>query len=141
MSSTNSFQENSSAVYSFSSNQSSTFFEDQDSSMFGSAKIFTTDITVNSSYGNTFIHIGFLVLLLLIVFLVIRQCRAAFKQRSQGYTGLDNNYEQLYNIFLLLLQTEGCCRIPPAASQARQVGGILGENRFVFGINNLLFAS
>ena len=106
MSSTTSFQENSSAVYSFSSNQSSTFFEDQDSSMFGSAKIFTTDITVNSSYGNTFIHIGFLVLILLTVFLVIRQCRAAFKQRSQGYTGLDNNYEQLYNILVFCRQRD-----------------------------------
>ena len=84
MSSKNSFQEYSSAVYSYSLNQSSTLSEDQDSSLFGSAKIFPTDKTLNSSYGNTFIHIGFLVLLLLIVFMVIKQCRAAFKQRSQG---------------------------------------------------------
>ena len=84
MSSKNSFQEYSSAVHSFSSTESSTLSENQDSTLFGSAKIFPTDKTLNSSYGNTFIHIGFLVLLLLIVFLVIKQCRAAFKQRSQG---------------------------------------------------------
>ena len=98
LSSINSIQENSS----LSSNQSSTLTEDPQSSLLGSVKTFSslpTEETLQTDYGNIFIHIGFLIFFLIIAIFVIIQCshfavyiyREAEKRRMRGKSLLLTN--------------------------------------------------